>query len=171
MSNLPVHFLFPELLEHSTSESHRYDDADEDLEIGAESDYNPFNPNDAVEHLHNPEFPDDDDDAADMNTWDVLVSRALASATNVLHIPRYISDNCFYDDQDQITLVDELTDKLYDCQIMGGNKTDSNARYIGMGFYQFVRESELKEGDKLSCTVTVPPDFLEVIITRLEDLP
>jgi hypothetical protein len=54
------------------------------LEIGAESDYNPFNQNDAVEHLHNPEFPDDDDDAADMNTWDVLVSRALASATNVL---------------------------------------------------------------------------------------
>jgi hypothetical protein len=56
------------------------------MEIEAESDYNPLNPNDAVQYLDNQQFShdDDDDDVADMNTWDVLVSRSLASGTNVL---------------------------------------------------------------------------------------
>jgi hypothetical protein len=56
------------------------------MEIEAESDYNPLKPNDAVQDLDNQQFPDDDDDddIADMNTWGVLVSRGLASGTNVL---------------------------------------------------------------------------------------
>jgi hypothetical protein len=55
------------------------------MEIEAESDYNPLKPNDVVQDLDNQQFPDDDDDdIADMNTWGVLVSRGLASGTNVL---------------------------------------------------------------------------------------
>jgi hypothetical protein len=53
------------------------------MEIGVESDYNPLNPNDAVQDVHNQEFSHHDD-VADMNTWDVLVSRCLASGTNLL---------------------------------------------------------------------------------------
>jgi hypothetical protein len=38
--------------------------------------------------------------------------------------------------------------------------------YIEEGFYEFVRDANVKEGDMLRLTVSIPPDFIDIIIMR-----
>jgi hypothetical protein len=65
-----------------------------------------------------------------------------------------------------ITLVNENKDKLYPCQICYYKSHDITATYIEEGFYEFVRDANVKEGDMLRLSVSIPPDFINVIIMK-----
>jgi hypothetical protein len=70
--------------------------------------------------------------------------------------------------QKLITLVNENEDKLYPCQICYYKSHDITTTYIEEGFYEFVRDADVKEGDMLRLTVSIPPDFIDVIIMRVD---
>jgi hypothetical protein len=70
--------------------------------------------------------------------------------------------------QKLITLFHENEDKLYPCQICYYKSHDITTTYIEEGFYEFVRDADVKEGDMLRLTVSIPPDFIDVIIMRAD---
>ncbi|KAK2429486.1 hypothetical protein QL285_027919 [Trifolium repens] len=93
-----------------------------------------------------------DEDPEDINSWK--------------HVPTEIAKNCLKDNQNVITLVDDISDKLYPCQICYYKSHQSKLTYIKQEFKEFFRDAELNVGDKLRLTVSVPPDFIDVAIMR-----
>ncbi|PNX91092.1 hypothetical protein L195_g047221, partial [Trifolium pratense] len=79
-----------------------------------------------------------------IQSWQIVVSRAIWSGKK--HIPRHIVKNCFREDQQEITLVNEDKDLIY-------------------------HYAELGIGDTLCLTVSVPPDFVEATVIKREVLP
>ncbi|KAK2374798.1 hypothetical protein P8452_47307 [Trifolium repens] len=122
---------------------------------------------DVKDGAQNVEMEDIEDESSEgNNSWDIIVSKATYIFPTVLHIRRQIAQDCLKTNQELITLVHEKEDKLYPCQMYYYKSHDITMTYIEEGFYEFVHDADVKEGDMLRLTVSIPPDFIDVIVMR-----
>lgn len=54
-------------------------------------------------------------------------------------------------DQDKITMVDDVTSKMYEC-VVYMSKSSWNEKYIEQGLYVFAKEKRQRTGDELEFT-------------------
>jgi len=70
-----------------------------------------------------------------------------------------------YINQSKILLFDENTGKSYDCDVHVASK-NMHQKYIGGGWYDFVIEKGLKDGDVIMFTVNNPPNRMYATVVN-----
>jgi len=83
----------------------------------------------------------------------------------VQYIPKHVAIQSFDVNQSNIVLHDEDNGTLFDCEILSSAKIE-NKKYIGKGWYDYVRQGHLKAGDTLFFVVENPSDRLYVTVVR-----
>jgi len=81
----------------------------------------------------------------------------------VQHIPKHVAIRSFHVNQSNIVLHDEDNGTLFECKILSST-TIENKKYIGKGWYDYVRQGHLKVGDTLFFVVENPPDRFYVTV-------
>lgn len=66
-------------------------------------------------------------------------------------------------------LVDVLTDEEYKCRLITAERYQ-HEKSLGGGWFQFVRDNRLQQGDKLLFYLGVPPTVLLVELVRRPNL-
>jgi hypothetical protein len=66
-------------------------------------------------------------------------------------------------------LIDVLTGQEYDCRLITVERNKAE-KSLGEGWFQFVRDNHLQEGDKLLFDLGVPPTMLFVEVVRRNNL-
>jgi hypothetical protein len=66
-------------------------------------------------------------------------------------------------------LLDVLTGHEYDCRLITAERNKAE-KSLGGGWFQFVRDNHLQEGDMLLFDLGVPPTVLFVELVRRNDI-
>ncbi|KAI5400394.1 hypothetical protein KIW84_065326 [Lathyrus oleraceus] len=116
-------------------------------------------------HNNNSYSDDDDEDyMIDEFYWEKEINFGYKARNNVLNFPREVTKKCLYWNQNAVKFIDDDTGKSYYGEVhcaKRNKKIAKKEKFIGCGWYEYVKNKKLRRGDELGFSIGNPLDKLE----------
>ncbi|KAI5400395.1 hypothetical protein KIW84_065327 [Lathyrus oleraceus] len=101
--------------------------------------------------------------------WEREIIFGYKARKNVLNLPREVTKKCMYWNQNAIKFIDDHTGYSYYGEVhcaKRNKKIVKKEKFIGSGWYEYVKNKRLRRGDKLGFSIGNPLDKLYVSLLK-----
>ncbi|MCH88225.1 transcriptional factor B3 [Trifolium medium] len=93
--------------------------------------------------------------------WQQTIKKYEGDGHGVIEFPDHVVEQCLLKEHKLITLIDEQNSKSYECEIETVNG-GSNKKYVAKGWFKYLEEVGLNDGEKVLFNVDNPPKNMYV---------